>query len=111
MSNNERNELAEAIDGATDSWNEPVYGAASTALAKAILAAGYRKPRVIATVEDLIDAEDPETILKDKFGQPHQWGIDANGDEGWMSPQDQRVTKSRTLWRFAPITVLHEPTN
>jgi hypothetical protein len=80
----------------------------SRVLADALAQAGYRKPRTVASLEELKSLEDPATILKDYCGHPYQWGIGPDGSEGWMAPHDQTPITTNHLWRFVPLTVLHE---
>lgn len=100
---NDRDELFGIIYGITDNPNWAV-----SEVHTAILAAGYRKPRTIATLEELKAMEDPAMILMDYCGHPYQWGEGMGGDEGWMAPHDPTPITSHHLWRFIPLTVLHE---
>ncbi|MFJ4287997.1 hypothetical protein ACIPY0_20340 [Paenarthrobacter nicotinovorans] len=84
--------------------------AAQYRIAGAVLAAGYRKPRTVTTVEELVGLEDPTTILVDYTGHPYQWEIGMDGSEGWITTHDHAPITSHHLWRFAPLTVLREPT-
>jgi hypothetical protein len=74
-------------------------------LADAILAAGYKKPRAITTVEELealpvgsvILDTDPDTCRKNEYGR-------------WNSLDDPEESfSSRSLLGSLPATVLHEP--
>jgi len=86
-----------------------MLGRTTTKAVERILAAGYRRPRTITTVEELDALEDPETVLVDFKHNAYQWGIGLDGSEGWQSTRDPNPITSNHLWRFAPITVLHEP--
>ena len=77
-------------------------------VAEAILAAGYRKPRQVTTVEELKALEDPETVLVDFKQNAYQWGIGLDGSEGWQSTRDPNPITSDHLLRFMPLTVLFE---
>lgn len=121
----ERDELAQIIwDGAVDDRtrsgmnmkNVPVVRPKVEALADTVLAAGYRRPRTITTVEELDAAiyaafEDAgHLIVADRHGRPWIiWG-DEDGDEQVNSWPQEDDPERLTLADIAlPATVLHEP--
>jgi hypothetical protein len=104
---NEREELAsiiaspESVDGGPISCGPNSVFASRTA--DAILAAGYRKPRTISTVEEL-DALPNGSIIRDDEGDGWQFF----GLMGWfVTGGDKDGSESPTL----PATVLYEAPN
>jgi len=91
----ERDELTQIID---DRWHG--YGYNPQGAAEAILAAGYRKPRTVTTVEELDALAEHAVILSDEGGVFEH-------EHGWW-----RVTGSRDPMASSelalPATVLHE---
>jgi hypothetical protein len=73
---------------------------------KALAELGYVKPRLVATVDELIALEDPATVLVDYLENAYQWGIGLDGSEGWQSTRDPNPITSNHLWRFSPITIM-----
>lgn len=95
---NERDELATVIETAYD-LNE---GAVSfELLAHATLAAGYRKPRTITTVEDL-DALPLESVLKASDGNIWESLVG-----GWFETASRVRNESSSI--LLPAAVLWEP--
>jgi len=114
----EREELAEVVCEALEkgpgiydtSWRE------DCAMADVILAAGYRKPRTITTVEELDEAilsafEDAaHMVLSDSKGRPWIIWSDEDGDEVVNSWPQEGDPKRLTLGNIAlPATVLSHP--
>ena len=101
----ERDELADLL--MSDALNDVAYYGRDYALAEAdaILAAGYRKPRTVTTVEEL-DALPFETVIRDGDDCVlERWG-DIE-ESGWVTvmvtsfvPRDQITL---------PATILYEP--
>ena len=95
--NAQRDELALLVS------NSGTTSKRSLSRADAILAAGYRKPRTITTMEELDALAEGSVILtnggedsaqKDGEGEWYLWGGDYGQDSGDI---------------FLPATVLHEP--
>ena len=90
---NERDELAAVVNGAD--WTSR-----SQTIADAVLAAGYRKPRQVTTIEELETLPRKSVIL------------DVDGDVWeraggrWRGTEGGRFASS-LLVEFAPFTVLH----
>lgn len=89
-----RDELAEIID---DRWHG--YGYNPQGIADAILAAGYRKPRVITTTKE-VDALPDMSIVMTTYGDA--WTIYRNNP---LIPAEH----FHGLVEHGPATVLHEP--
>jgi hypothetical protein len=112
----ERDELAKLLfvtdnDAAPEPEHEwemttrhnPAYAEYAFAMADAILAAGYRKPRTVATAEEL-DALPNGSIIRDDEGDGWQFF----GLMGWfVTGGDKEGSESPTL----PATVLYEAPN
>jgi hypothetical protein len=113
---NERDELAALIYAAEPWANGTAYNAKPyeweeldaddkenfTPLADAILAAGYRRPRTITTVEEL-DALGLRSIVRDGDGET--WELTDNGWRYWVYGDEAFTSHGLTF----PATVLHEP--
>lgn len=65
--------------------------------------------RIITTPEELDAVTDPETVLMDCKKRAYQWNLSMGGSEGWFSVDDPTPITSHHLLRFAPLTVLHDP--
>jgi len=99
----ERDKLATVIETAYD-LNPGM--ASFELLAHAILAAGYRKPRTITTMEELDALPDGVLILTEQGGY---WESikRMDGKNWWKEPGATFVSPSSDL--TLPVTVLHEP--
>ena len=71
-------------------------------LARAILAAGYRRPRVVTTVSEL-DALPDKAVVRDSSGD-----VAEKRGSVWCAFETAPMTNHR-LAKYAPILVLHEP--
>ena len=79
-----------------------------SALADAILAAGYRKPRTITTAEEL-DALDNGALIRTRVGQCWEAAKLAGGENLWRTLGPAKVLSSEVLGRWnLPATVLHD---
>lgn len=106
MSNNEqRDELARVIVFAHGEDAEVECPCEQDLeVADAIIAAGYRKPRTITTVEELDALPNWSAILDDS-------GDVAQKLSGWWHfPETSPVGSSKVLKYSATVTVIHEPT-
>jgi hypothetical protein len=101
-----RDELAALIGGKLDSiFGTREFGPATQdyTLADELIAAGYRKPRTITTIEELeamavgsmILDSDPDALLKDRNG-------------GWLSIHDGDHIPYKDFSITLPATVIHE---
>ncbi len=84
-------------------WPRSIFDAAT-----AIFAAGYRKPRVVTTVEEL-DALPAKSAILDRDGTP--WVGDGDKVEPWASVCEDPY--GGPIWKNSiditlPATVLHE---
>lgn len=109
--NTQREELAQII---TDHVHEGLlsYDACTPhaeidEAADDILAAGYRKPRTITTVEEL-DALSDESVVRSDFGVIHEKRVEFDTSRViWVCPGD---TDEHTAGKITlPAIVLHEP--
>lgn len=75
----ERDELAGTFRIASADWVPPLSIEETNALADAVLAAGYRRPRTITTAEEL-DALRKDSLLTSQFGQGLVMHPDLVGD-------------------------------
>lgn len=76
--------------------------------AKAILAAGYRKPRMINTAEEL-DALALKSVVMSSHSAP--WQVREDDEEGgrwYVGADDIYFTSSMFTKRHGPFVVLHE---
>jgi hypothetical protein len=122
-----RNELADTIEGALDRSNGIIAwaGPAQEEIAAAILAAGYRKPRIITTPRELEALPVGSVIWAFDFqaGDSNSWQLfddvneltDEDGDlakTAWLSSayKDEH-SSDRILLRTNghPITVIYSP--
>jgi hypothetical protein len=110
-----RDELAEVIANFRDDWykvQRKSPAGIDRAEAKAILAAGYSKPRTITTAEEL-DALTDGSLIETKGGIVFQKydGWHAEGDNGWQRPGYSWCERTRHFADSAhlPISILHEP--
>lgn len=99
----QRDELARIIHSSRKPWvTNSEHSAMEAIQADAILAAGYRKPRTITTVEELRALPDGSAIL------------DSSGDVGqklsewWYFPETAPMGSSKVA-KYGPVTALHEP--
>jgi len=85
-----------------------VLGKTAPRAADAIIAAGYRKPRTITTVEEL-DALPVDSVVGDWTARVYQKDAEEEAPEfpWWMMPGDQRRYPAKRI--TLPATVLHEP--
>ena len=107
--NTEREELAAIIHDAEygvtreprETWPPRIHQAAD-----AVLAAGYRKPRTIATVEELDALPDGSFIITEQGGY---WQADkrGHGEIWWLEPGNPISGRSDDL--TLPAMVLHTP--
>ena len=74
--------------------------------ADAILAAGYRRPRVVTTVAEL-DALPIESVVRCRRTATYEKFPDEDGLSFWMMIGHQGMFASRVI--ALPATVLHEP--
>jgi len=84
--------------------HDPDFTKYAFALADAILAAGYRKPRTITTREEL-DALPSGTAILDSDGNTN-----VLHDNGWVLPGSGGGYTSWAVAQALPVTVLYEPT-
>ena len=102
----ERDELAEEIAGyrlGEGYYAVDIGSSDALAIADDILAAGYRKPRTVSTVEEL-DALPQETVVLDCDGDAWQ----KNRTTGTWSNTEGATQNSNLVAFYAPLTVLSE---
>lgn len=90
--NTERDELFQLMLGRT-----------TTKAVERILAAGYGKPRIITTAEDL-DALPSGSVILDSSGEAN-----VLHDNGWVLPGGPGGYTTWAVAQSLPVTVLHEP--
>jgi len=98
---NERDELAGIVRGKT-CCSGLCAESQSEQTADAILAAGYRKPRTISTIEEL-DALPIGAVVLDSIGDPWAVAWDAGGFRRYRNPN------GAVNFANLPATVLHSP--
>ena len=103
-----RDELACIIHDATcsDSKEDPMtWPPAIFSTSDAILAAGYRKPRIITTAEELDDLPETSVVLDPMGTVALQVGRGL-----WTMGGDEYTSEELIAdWLVLPATVLHEP--
>lgn len=77
-------------------------------LTDAILAAGYRKPRTIATTEEL-DALPVGAVLLSSELNPWQIDNDEDGERWYVANADTYFTSEIFMRQRGPFTVIWEP--
>jgi len=105
----ERDELAEAIEQADINAGMGEGGAVHwESMAGQILAAGYRKPRTVTTVEEL-DALPVESVVRSDMGNVYvkDYDLDNPEDSWWAIVGSSMQYKNNRI--LTPATVLHEP--
>lgn len=95
----ERDELAQLIDRTIDQEYSPGDDVMGADLAPAILAAGYRRPRTITTVEELDALENDSVVMSEAIAYQKY------GHDSWAG--DGRFFDTRQI--ALPAEVLHEP--
>lgn len=114
----ERDELAKAIfiadnhkapEVAADEFDERGPNTDYTfAIAAALLAAGYRKPRVVTTAEEL-DALPVGSVVLDDEGDPWHKQEDPDGSGAiWRVPGSLLLESIDLVGCYPTLTVLHE---
>ena len=101
----EHYELAHVVQGVTGVMKI----AAGLRYADAILAAGYRKPRVVSTAAEL-DALAVGSVVLDADGDA--WQERGYADLNWCCTTYGRnfgMSAANLLDKFGPVTLLHEP--
>ena len=102
---NERTELAEIISEHYHAAN-PRPTILDGHIAETILAAGYRKPRTVATAAELDALRTGSVVLTTKRTPGFPW---RKGPAGWRSGlADPAVTDAELIEHYGPVTVLHE---
>lgn len=109
MSNNERDELAEIV---YDAWRHEEPRDTAEIAADAILAAGYRKPRQVTTVEEL-DALPIRSIVAAITHSRNvpivivfQRGSNWDGGDGWCTPEAIGQIPSEKVFEFIALNGL-----
>ena len=107
-----RDELAKVIfaDHVSDQWGDiaPEIAEVCEAVADLVLAAGYVKPRVITTLEEL-DALPRLSVVQVQVGKTAEtWVHEGRHALHFMGG---RVAHGDDRARFLPLTVLWEPTS
>lgn len=102
----ERDELAEAIAGyriGEGYYAVDIGHSDAQAIADDIVAADYRKPRTVTTVEEL--AKLPDTaVIRDKFGDVNERRA------GKWCGYEQAPLSDQRMGKYLPATVLDEAT-
>lgn len=93
--------LADLLAEKRDEWPRLVNDMASEDLADEIFKAGYRKPRIISTVEEL-NALPVRSVIREAHGY-----IMEKLSDGWYTPAIE--SKYRGVNTFVPAMVLYVP--
>jgi len=101
----ERDELARKLDEWLDD-EAPLNLRRYVPVADAILAAGYRRPRTVTTVEEL-DALANESLILDATSKCREGLTSIEGRNWWRAMGPSKVLESKDI--ALPATVLHEP--
>jgi hypothetical protein len=96
-----RNELAGVIDNLRDHES-------NEAIADAILAAGYSKPRTITTEEELDALPNGSVVLSEVYRAHHGLSISFQRWEDGAWHRGARSGSTDPSY-FLPVTVIHEP--
>ena len=105
----ERDELKAIVADALTSPQHGEFALDSTRVAARVLAAGYRKPRQVTTVEEL-DALPVESIVRDATGFTwDKWWDDDGHEFSWWATTGDRTEYSPKRVNL-PATVLYEGT-
>ena len=100
---NARDELAEIIDACIGELYD--YEVGGDVIADAILAAGYRKPRIVTTLAELEALPFGSVIL-----DPAGLSLHKNEFSGWRASNGAKEISAEMLEHEAlPATVLYEP--
>jgi hypothetical protein len=104
----ERDELASIIMAVDEAGNWDPDPMMYASYGDAILAAGYRKPRTITTVEEL-DALLNKALIRTQHGEYREAAKLVGGENIWRKMGPAKVLSSSDLaaWHL-PATVLHE---
>ena len=102
----ERDELAQLIDRTINQEYSPGDDVMGADLAPAILAAGYRRPRTITTVEEL-DALPTESVVRSRGQIVWEKFSDEDDIVCWRTPGSKAPAAGLNI--SLPATVLHEP--
>jgi len=101
-------ELAASLNDALENFYEPFDWHEATRIATRLLAAGYRKPRTITTVEEL-DALPGESVIRDASGIPYEldYTLGNPADKWWVATGMIERLENRHI--ELPATVLYAP--
>ncbi|WP_144627596.1 hypothetical protein [Arthrobacter woluwensis] len=83
-----------------------ILGKTAPEAARCVLAAGYRKPRLVSTAAEL-DKLPVGSVVLDTDGDVYTMGR----DKTWIGTGYESFTSSQTLAHWGPITVLDESHN
>lgn len=108
----EQDILAGRVNAALEEWESTPAGQGpahvATHVAATLLAAGYSRPRIITTKEELEALAHGSVIRSD---HRHYWVAHKEdgegGNQGWAAAGTGRIPSDLSEW--LPATVLHEP--